>query len=300
MIQSEIDGLVILMNFLATNFIKKPNWKDVSKAEWCFVADTLNEMFLANQKKLHIKNTKPLLGTNYLYEHIIINKLIVATKTKNIQNIAAPQLSKLTAITQVLGYSNYFEFIDKHSNTFNFDDLKINIPNTNTNKLLLDALVGHWYSYNRNLPDNPKKSKEERIWRSAVEIYASNNGNEYLIERSGGDQHKYYGKVTAFDDYIFIIMNSNTFIRQRHFIGRINDVKEKLKQPNYVLQQIHFISTCISFNKEPIALFEIFERVAKIKDFVNASIDYPIQSDEIPKHILVQIKDANKNRIINH
>jgi small nuclear ribonucleoprotein (snRNP)-like protein len=165
---------------------------------------------------------------------------------------------------------------------------------------LLDSLVGHWYSYNRNLPDVHTKTKEERIWRSAVEIYKSTNGNEYLIERSGGDQHKYYGKVTAFDDYVFIIMNSNTFIRQRHFIARIKDVKEKLKQPNYILDQIHFISTCISFNKEPIALFEIFERVNNIKQFVNASIDYPVNSNEIPKHILVQIKDASKNRIINH
>jgi small nuclear ribonucleoprotein (snRNP)-like protein len=300
MLQTEIDGLTLLMNFLAMNFLRKSSWKDVSKAEWGFVVELLNDIYIANQKKLRIKNEKLLLGTNYLYEHIVIHKLIAAQKTKNIKNIAVPQLSKLTAITQQLGYNNYFEFIDKHSNAFNFDDLKINIPNTAANTILLNALVGHWYSYNRNLPDTNSKTKEERIWRSAIEIYKSTSGNEYLIERSGGDQHKYYGKVTAFDDYIFIIMNSNTFIRQRHFIARIKDVNEKLKQPTYNIEQIHFISTCISFNKEPIALFEIFERVNNIRSFVNASIDYPIQSNEIPKHILVQIKDASKNRIINH
>jgi hypothetical protein len=129
MIQTEIDALTLLMNFLASTFLKKENWKDVSKAEWCFVAESLNEIYATNQKKLRIKNSKPLLGTNYLYEHIVIHKLIaVQKKSKNLSQIAIPQLSKLTAITQQLGYSNYFEFIDKHSNRFNFDDLKINIP----------------------------------------------------------------------------------------------------------------------------------------------------------------------------
>jgi hypothetical protein len=112
------------------------------------------------------------------------------------------------------------------------------------------------------------QAKEDRIWRSAMEIYKSETTGEYFIERSGGDHHKYFGKVTAYSDYVFIIMNSNTFIRQRHFISRIKDSKEKLKNPEYKLHELHFISTCISFNQEPIALFEIF-RKADRKTFIS-------------------------------
>ncbi|MFC3159972.1 hypothetical protein ACFOEQ_17090 [Chryseobacterium arachidis] len=91
-------------------------------------------------------------------------------------------------------------------------------------------------------------------------------------------------------------MNSNTFIRQRHFISKIKDIKEKLKNPEYKLHELHFISTCISFNQEPIALFEIFQKADR-KTFIPDSISYPIDSDEIPKSIVKQLEDTEANRI---
>ena len=91
-------------------------------------------------------------------------------------------------------------------------------------------------------------------------------------------------------------MNSNTFIRQRHFISRIKDIKEKLKNPEYKLYELHFISTCISFNQEPIALFEIFQK-AERKNFIPDSISFPIDSDEIPDSIIKQLEDTEANRI---
>ena len=119
-------------------------------------------------------------------------------------------------MVKVLGYSNYIDFINSHTERFNFNDLKIDMVNAKQNTVLLDKLVGCWYAYNRNLPENPTQAKDDRIWRSAMEIYKSETSGEYFIERSGGDHHKYFGKVTAYSDYVFIIMNSNTFIRQRH------------------------------------------------------------------------------------
>jgi hypothetical protein len=168
--------------------------------------------------------------------------------------------------------------------------------NVKPNTELLDKLVGCWYSYNRNLPESPLLAKEDRIWRSATEIYKSETSGEYFIERSGGDRHKYFGKVTAYSDYVFIIMNSNTFIRQRHFISRIKDIKEKLKNPEYKLHELHFISTCISFNQEPIALFEIFQKADR-KTFITDSISFPIDSEEIPPSIVKQLEDTEANRI---
>lgn len=168
--------------------------------------------------------------------------------------------------------------------------------NIRPNTVLLERLTGCWYSYNRNLPDNPLQAGEDRIWRSAMEIYKSETSGEYYIERSGGDHHKYFGKVTAYSNYVFIIMNSNTFIRQRHFISRIKDINEKLKNPEYKLHELHFISTCISFRQEPIALFEIFQKADR-KTFVSDSISFPIDSDEIPRSILKQLEDTQSNRI---
>ena len=91
-------------------------------------------------------------------------------------------------------------------------------------------------------------------------------------------------------------MNSNTFIRQRHFISRIKDINEKLKDPHFKLFELHYISTCISFNQEPIALFEIFQKADR-KTFISDSISFPIDSDEIPPSILKQLKDTEANRI---
>jgi hypothetical protein len=131
-----------------------------------------------------------------------------------------------------------------------------------------------------------------------MEIYKS--GTDFLVERSGKDNHKYYGRVTAYADYVFIIMNSNTFIRQRHFISRIKDASAKLKNAGYEIQVLSFVSTCISFNEEPIALYEIFERQNDLKKFSMATVDLPLDSLEVPKHILAHLKDIGNNRITQH
>jgi len=286
-----------LMNFLATHFIRKNAWKDVSKSEWTYIAEELNRLLEERNRKHKIKKEADLLGTNYLYEHLIINKLKAYEAKKSLAGTSKPNLSKLSRIVQVLGYDNYFDFINSHKETFSFNDLKIEIPKATVNTKLLDELIGFWYSFNRNLPDNPDKINEERIWRSSVEIYRSESSGEYLIERSGGDNHKYYGKITAYADYVFIIMNSNTFIRQRHFISRLKDINEKLKQPGYKLNEMHFISTCISFNQEPIALFEIFQKVSNTKNFVAESISFLMESKELPATVVAHLKNTEGSRI---
>lgn len=284
-----------LMNFLAMQFLKKSSWEDVSKTEWSYIVAELNDLINTENQGKGIKKKPDLLGSNYLYEHVIINKLKKFNQDKNAV-ISKPNLAKLSQIVKVLGYSNYIDFINSNTESFNFNDLRIDMNNVKPNTDLLDKLVGCWYSYNRNLPDNPLQAREERIWRSATEIYKSETSGEYFIERSGGDRHKYFGKVTAYSDYVFIIMNSNTFIRQRHFISRIKDIKEKLKNPEYKLHELHFISTCISFNQEPIALFEIFQKADR-KTFITDSISFPIDSEEIPPTIVTQLEDTEANRI---
>lgn len=286
-----------LMNFLASNFLKKKSWKDVSKSEWTYIVDELNGLLQERNRKQKINKESDLFGANYLYEHLVINKLKAYEKKMDLRGSSKPNLSKLSRIVQVLGYDNYIDFINSHHSAFSFNDLKIDIPKATVNHKLLDELVGLWYSFNRNLPDNPEKINEERIWRSSVEIYKSESTGEYFIERSGGDNHKYYGKITSYADYIFIIMNSNTFIRQRHFISRLKDIGEKLKQPNYRIEEMHFISTCISFNQEPIALFEIFQKVNTTKDYVADSVSFPIESKELPASVVAYLRDTEGNRI---
>ncbi|MDV7696683.1 hypothetical protein N6B72_07110 [Chryseobacterium soli] len=293
--KEDLEHLEKLMNFLSLHFLKKNRWEDVTKTEWSYIVEELNELITSDLKEKNITKNADLLGSNYLYEHLIINKL-----KKYSQNEAAvlskPNLAKLSQIVRVLGYTNYIDFINSHTGSFNFNDLRIDMNNTKQNTALLDRLIGCWYSYNRNLPESPLQAKDDRIWRSAMEIYKSETSGEYLIERSGGDHHKYFGKLTAYSDYVFIIMNSNTFIRQRHFISRIKDIHEKLKNPEYKLHEMHFISTCISFNQEPIALFEIFQKADR-KSFVPDSISFPIDSSEIPNSIVKQLEDTESNRI---
>jgi len=293
--KEDILHLEKLMNFLSLHFLKKSNWEDVSKTEWSYVVSELNDLIINDNSEKNIKKEANILGSNYLYEHLIINKLKKYQQNEN-AIVSKPNLAKLSLIVKVLGYSNYIDFINSNTEAFNFNDLRINMNNAKQNTALLDHLVGCWYSYNRNLPDNPLQAKDDRIWRSAMEIYKSETSGEYFVERSGGDHHKYFGKVTAYSDYVFIIMNSNTFIRQRHFISRIKDIKEKLKNPEYKLHELHFISTCISFNQEPIALFEIFQKADR-KTFLPDSISFPIDSDEIPKSIIAQLEDTEANRI---
>lgn len=295
--KEDLAHLEKLMNFLAGNFLKKRTWKDVSKAEWTYIVEELNGLLLEHNRKQRIKKKSDLFGANYLYEHLVINKLKAYENKSDLSVLSKPSLSKLSRIVQVLGYDNYIDFINSHNEVFSFNDLKIDIPKATVNHKLLDELVGLWYSYNRNLPDNPEKINEERIWRSSVEIYKSESTEEYFIERSGGDNHKYYGKVISYADYIFIIMNSNTFIRQRHFISRLKDIGEKLKQPNYRIEEVHFISTCISFNQEPIALFEIFQKVNTRKNYVADSVSFPIESNELPAGVVAYLRDTEGNRI---
>jgi hypothetical protein len=286
-----------LMNFLSNHFLKKSAWKDVSKSEWSYIVAELNVLQEKFHRKHRIKKAPDLLGTNYLYEHLVSNKLKAYATRKSFSGISKPNLGKLSSIVQVLGYENYMDFINSHNEAFGFNDLKIDIPKATVNTRLLDELIGFWYSYNRNLSDNPEEIHERRIWRSAVEIYKSESSGEYLIERSGGDNHKYYGKITAYADYVFIIMNSNTFIRQRHFISRMKDINEKLKHPQYKVSEMHFISTCISFNQEPIALFEVFQKVKNPKDFINDSISFAMESTELPSNVIAYLKDTRNNRI---
>lgn len=293
--REDILHLEKLMNFLGLHFLKKNHWEDVSKTEWSYIVAELNDLILSNIQEQGIKKEPDLLGSNYLYEHLIINKLKKYYQNEN-AIISKPNLAKLSLIVKVLGYSSYIDFINSNTESFNFNDLRIDMNNVKQNTEVLDKLVGCWYSYNRNLPENPLQAKEDRIWRSAMEIYKSETSGEYFIERSGGDRHKYFGKVTAYSDYVFIIMNSNTFIRQRHFISRIKDINEKLKNPEYKLHELHFISTCISFNQEPIALFEIFQKADR-KNFIPDSISFPVDSDEIPQSILKQLEDIESNRI---
>lgn len=293
--KEDILHLEKLMNFLGLHFLKKNHWEDVTKTEWSFIVTELNELITHDCKEKNIKKEPQLLGSNYLYEHLVINKLKKYDQNTT-ADLSKPNLAKLTLIVKALGYANYIDFINSNTEAFNFNDLRINMNNVKQNTLLLDRLVGCWYSYNRNLPDNIMQAKEDRIWRSAMEIYKSETSNEYFIERSGGDHHKYFGKINAYSDYVFILMNSNTFIRQRHFISRIKDINEKLKDPHFKLFELHFISTCISFNQEPIALFEIFQKADR-KTFISDSISFPIDSDEIPPSILKQLKDTEANRI---
>ncbi|KMQ63967.1 hypothetical protein ACM40_04165 [Chryseobacterium sp. BLS98] len=293
--KEDILHLEKLMNFLSLHFLKKNHWEDVTKTEWSYIVAEINDLIVSDYEEKGIKKAADTLGSNYLYEHLIINKLKKYYHNEN-SVLSKPNLAKLSLIVKVLGYSNYIDFINSHTGTFNFNNLRIDMDNVKQNTVLLDRLVGCWYSYNRNLPDNRSEAKDDRIWRSAMEIYKSETSGEYYIERSGGDHHKYFGKVTAYSDYVFIIMNSNTFIRQRHFISRIKDIKEKLKNPEYKLHELHFISTCISFNQEPIALFEIFQKADK-KTFIADSISFPIDSDEIPKSIIKQLEDTESNRI---
>lgn len=293
--KEDILHLEKLMNFLSRQFLKKNHWEDVTKTEWSYICAELNELIIQDHTEKGIKTSPDLLGTHYLYEHLIINKLKKFSQNENAA-LSRPSLTKLSLIVKVLGYSNYIDFINSNTESFDFSDLRIDMNKVPQNTALLDRLTGCWYSYNRNLPENPTQAREGRIWRSAMEIYKSETTGEYFIERSGGDHHKYFGKVTAYSDYVFIIMNSNTFIRQRHFISRIKDSKEKLKNPDYKLHELHFISTCISFNQEPIALFEIF-RKADRKSFISDSISFPIESDEIPESIIQQLQDTEANRI---
>ncbi|MCJ7934006.1 MAG: hypothetical protein MUW56_10310 [Chryseobacterium sp.] len=293
--KEDILHLEKLMNFLSRQFLKKNHWEDVTKTEWSYICLELNDLIISDHSEKGIKKEPDLLGSNYLYEHLIINKLKKYYRKEGTV-LSRPNLAKLSLIVKVLGYSNYIDFINSNTEAFNFNDLRIEMNNTAQNTALLERLVGCWYSYNRNLPENPLQAKEDRIWRSAMEVYKSETTGEYFIERSGGDHHKYFGKVTAYSDYVFIIMNSNTFIRQRHFISRIKDIKEKLKNPEYKLHELHFISTCISFNQEPVALFEIFQKSDR-KNFISDSISFPIDSDEIPESILKQLEDTDANRI---
>jgi hypothetical protein len=291
----ELQHLEKLMNYISFHFLKKSKWEEVSKSEWTYVSGEFND--LAKRKKYALPELLGL-GEHYFYEHLVIKRLKPWKAEKPIATISVPNFSKMNAIANVLGYSGYMDFLQNATDNFSFNELKINIPLGVMNHALLDHLVGYWYCYNRNLPISADEGGDERVWRSAMEIYKS--GDEYLVERTGKDNHMYYGKITSYADYVFIIMNSTTFIRQRHFIGRIKDVADKLRHKDPAIDQINFVSTCVSFNEEPIALYEIFDRVKETETFERSSVDLPLDSQALPRHILVHLRDARLNRIMEH
>jgi hypothetical protein len=298
MSKEELLNLERLMNYVAHQYLKKISWEDVSKTEWTYVVQEFNTIIEKQQRSRKISTPPSLFGENYFYEHLIIRKLKAAKNSSTLHSLGSPNFSKLNVIAVALGFNSYIDFINNSAEIFPFHELKINVPLAVVNQPLLDHLVGYWYCYNRNLPFKSGKKAAERIWRSSLEIYKS--GEEYLVERSGRDNHMYYGKITSYANYIFIIMNSTTFIRQRHFIGRLKDVEDNMKKPGYAINELNFVSTCVSFNEEPIALSEIFHRVAKLKDFDKNSVDLAFDSPLLPKHILLHLKDSEQNRIMQH
>jgi len=294
MSKDELAQLERLMNYIAHHFIRKNRWEDVSKAEWLYISGEFNKLM---QKGKPLQQEAAFLGDNYFYEHLIIKRLKAARTGKALSEISSPNFGKMNIIAGILGYDSYMDFLTNAAAIFSFHELKINIPLGVVNTALLDHLTGCWYCYNSNLPLTGPGTKEERVRRSAMEIYQS--GDEYLVERSGKDNHMYYGKITAYADYIFIIMNSTTFIRQRHFIGRLKDATGKLKQKGYSVNQMNFVSTCVSFNEDPVALNEIFDRVPA-KDFEKLSVDLPLSSPELPAHILQQLKNKGLHQISDY
>ncbi len=294
MTREELAHLERLVNYIAHHFIRKNSWEDVSKAEWLYISGEFNKLL---PKHRSLQQEAALLGDNYFYEHLVIKRLKAAKSGKSLGMISSPNFGKMNTISGILGYDNYMDFLNNATASFSFHELKINIPVGVVNMPLLDHLIGYWYCYNSNLPLSGPGTKEERVRRSAMEIYKS--GDEYLVERSGKDNHMYYGKITAYADYIFIIMNSTTFIRQRHFIGRLKDASRKLKQAGFAVNQMNFVSTCVSFNEEPVALNEIFDRVPA-RDFEKISVDLPLSSPELPPHILQQLKDKGLHQITDY
>lgn len=298
MSKEELQNLERLLNYITYQFLKKVKWEDVSKIEWSHISAEVNALLEQQQRRKKVSVAAPVFGDNYFYEHLVIKKLKPWKSRKAVASISSPNFSKLNQVSTALGYASYIDFVNNAAEGFSFHELKINIPLAPVNRALLDHLVGYWYCYNRNLPYHNEQQAGERIWRSAMEIYKS--GDEYLVERTGKDNHMYYGKITSYAEYIFIIMNSTTFIRQRHFIGRVKDAADKVKRVGFNIDQLNFVSTCVSFNEDPIALYEIFDRVGHVKNFEKKSVDLPVDSPLVPQHILPHLKDAELNRITEH
>ncbi|MCW3160673.1 hypothetical protein [Chryseobacterium oryctis] len=141
--KEDILHLEKLMNFLSMHFLKKNHWQDVTKTEWSYIVSELNDLIITENSEKNIKKKPDLLGSNYLYEHLIINKLKKYYKNEN-TILSKPNLAKLSLIVKVLGYSNYIDFINTNTETFNFNDLKIEMHNVKQNTELLDSLVGCW------------------------------------------------------------------------------------------------------------------------------------------------------------
>jgi hypothetical protein len=66
---------------------------------------------------------------------LIINKLKKYYQNENAV-ISKPNLAKLSLIVKVLGYSSYIDFINSNTESFNFNDLRIDMNNVNTNGLI--------------------------------------------------------------------------------------------------------------------------------------------------------------------
>jgi len=106
--KEDILHLEKLMNFLSLHFLKKNHWEDVTKTEWSYIVAELNDLILQDQMDKGIKKEADLIGSNYLYEHLIINKLKKYYLNENAV-LSKPNLAKLSLIVKVLGYTNYIE-----------------------------------------------------------------------------------------------------------------------------------------------------------------------------------------------
>lgn len=81
------------MNFLSMHFLKKNNWEDFIKTECSYIVDKLNDLISNKQEDENIKRKPDILGSKYLYEHLIINKLKKYYQNSN-ANISKPNLAK--------------------------------------------------------------------------------------------------------------------------------------------------------------------------------------------------------------
>jgi hypothetical protein len=59
-----------LMNFLASNFLKKKSWKDVSKSEWTYIVDELNGLLQERNRKQKINTRRATCLGQIIYMSI--------------------------------------------------------------------------------------------------------------------------------------------------------------------------------------------------------------------------------------
>lgn len=73
-----------------------------------------------------------------------------------------------------------------------------------------------------------------------------------------------------------------------------------MRHGSAAIDQLKFVSTCVSFNEEPIALYEVFDRVKKGVEFEKRSVGLPIDSPALPENIRKLLEDVRLNRLTEH